>query len=155
VKAFNIGQNFYHAKLKTTVALIDGKRVRNMVLGLWEKSSEIAHGRNNYAWMVPMTRLLGLVGDVAGPSLEEAQYAKTLRAAFKSGEAWEQAAPPAIGAQPQAQAPRTPSAESAKPKVDVGSGPDAWREPSSQPMPLNEYDSDAGGPRSLDEVIID
>ena len=161
VKAFNIGRNFYHAKLKTTVVLIDGKRVRNMVLGLWEKSSEIAHGRNNYAWMAPVMRLLGVVGDVAGPSLEEAEYARTLRAAFKSGEAWEQAAPPAIGAQTQTQAPRIPSAESAKPaapakpKIDVRSGSDAWSGPAEPPSPPTPSNDDPGSPHSLDEVIFD
>ena len=72
----------------------------------------------------------------------------------------------------------------AKPKIDIHSGPDAWKSdpapmqapqiPASEPgtpadsrsepgvlksdpppIPPDEYDGDAGGPRSLDEVIFD
>jgi hypothetical protein len=83
--AYNIGTSFYHKHLKTTEGLIAGKRVRHMAVALWEKSSEIAHGRNQCAWMAPQSRKLGVVGEPNGPSLAETTYAKSLRDAFKQG----------------------------------------------------------------------
>lgn len=69
--AYNIGKRFYHEQLKTTEALIDGRCVRHMALALWEKSSEIAHGRNQYAWMAPRSRKLGVMGEPNGPWVAE------------------------------------------------------------------------------------
>jgi hypothetical protein len=188
--AYNIGKRFYNEHLKPTVALIDGKRVRNMTLALWEKSSEIAH-EHQYAWMAPLSRKLGIVGNPNGPSLAEVAYAMSLRHAFKQGRPWMSEPLPAIAAPPSAEAPRIPSADSAKPavpakpKIDIHSGPDAWKsdpapmqapqipasepgtpadsrsEPGvlkSDPPPISPDaydDDDVGGPRSLDEVIYD
>ena len=152
--AYNIGKRFYHEQLKTTQAMIGGKRVRNMTLALWEKSSEIAHGRNQYAWMAPLSRKLGVVGESNGPSVAETTYAKSLRDAFKQGRPWMSEPMPAIAAPPPTEAPRIPAAEPVTPKPDIRSGPDAWK---SDPLPIppNEHDGDAGGPHSLDEVIFD
>jgi hypothetical protein len=151
--AYNIGKRFYHEQLKTTEALIGSKRVRNMTLALWEKSSEIAHGRNQYAWMAPLSRKLGVVGEPAGPALAETTYAKSLRDAFKQGRPWMSEPPPAIAA-PSRETPQIPVSERGTPKPDIRSGPDAWKA-DPPPTPLDEYDSDAGGPRSLDDVIFD
>ena len=159
--AYNIGRRFYHEQLKTTKALIGGKQVRHMAVALWEKSSEIAHGRNQYAWMAPLSRKLGVVGEPNGPSLAETTYAKSLRDAFKQGRPWMSepppaivAPPPAIVAPPPTEAPRIPASERGTPKPDIHSGPDTSRS-DPPPIPLDEYDSDAGGPRSLDQVIFD
>ena len=86
---------------------------------------------------------------------------------------------------PPTEAPRIPASERGTPKPDIRSGPDAWKSdpppteapriPASEPgtpksdirsepgasksdpppIPPDEYDGDAGGPRSLDEVIFD
>jgi hypothetical protein len=183
--AYNIGKRFYHEQLKTTQALIDGKRVRNMTLALWEKSSEIAHGRNQYAWMAPLSRKLGVVGEPNGPSLAETTYARSLRDAFKQGRPWMSEPLPAIAASPPTEAPRIPGSERGTSKPDIRSGPEAWKSdppptegpriPASEPATpksdirsepgasksdappfrSNEYDGDARGPHSLDEVIFD
>jgi hypothetical protein len=100
-------------------------------------------------------------GQPGGPSIDFARFAKNLRASFKAGGAWASTPLPAIGGAPPMEAPRVPAAESAKPVVpakstnDVTSGPDASREQSLPPIPPDEYDGDAGGPHSLDEVIFD
>jgi hypothetical protein len=183
--AYNIGKRFYHEQLKTTEALIGGKRVRNMALALWEKSSEIAHGRNQYAWMAPLSRKLGVVGEPNGPSLAETTYAKSLRDAFKQGRPWMSEPLPAIAA-PPTEAPSIPASERGTPKPDIRSWPDASRSdslpteapqiPASEPgtpksdirsepgaskldpppNPPDGYDDDDDlGPRSLDEMIFD
>jgi hypothetical protein len=160
-KSCEIGQNFYRSRLKAVEAVIDGRRVRNMTLARWEMSSELMHGRNQYAWMAPKPTLVGVFGQPGGPSIELARAAKTLRDSFKQGRAWASEPLPAIAAAPPTEAPRIPSAEPEKPatpKIDARSGPDAWRdpaEPPSQPIPQDAYDGDAGGPRSLDDVIFD
>ena len=48
-------------------------------------------------------------------------------------------------------------AVTANPKIDVRSGLEAWRGPPdpSSPIPSDNHDGDANGPRSLDEVIFD
>jgi hypothetical protein len=159
-RSCRIGQDFYQSRLKEVKAAIDGKVMRNMTLGLFEMSSEIARDRS-YSWTAPKLSLIGVVGEPSGPSLEMARVARTLRDNFKQGRAWASEPLPAIAAPPPTEAPRIPSAEPEKPatpKIDVRSGPDAWREPaepSSQPTPQDAYDGDAGGPRSLDDVIFD
>jgi hypothetical protein len=125
-----------------------------MALALWEKSSEIAHGRNQYAWMAPLSRKLGVVGEPNGPSLAETTYAKSLRDAFKQGRPWMSEPLPAIVAPPPTEAPRIPAAERGTTKSEIRSRPDA-SDSDPPPIPPNAYDSDAGGPRSLDEVIFD
>jgi hypothetical protein len=59
-KSCQIGQNFYRSRLKAVEAVIDGKVVRNMTLALFEMSSELVHGRNQYAWMAPKPSLIGV-----------------------------------------------------------------------------------------------
>ena len=49
-RALKIGQSFYRSQLKTVEAVIDRKVVRNMTLGLFEMSSQIARERS-YTWM--------------------------------------------------------------------------------------------------------
>ena len=158
-RSCRIGKDFYQSQLKAVEAIIDGKVVRNMTLGLFEMSSEPARERN-YSWMAPKPILVGVFGQQSGPSLEMARVAKTLRESFKQGRAWASESLPAI-APPGMEAPRVPAAESAKPVAPakstnhVTSGPDASREHSSPPIPRDEYDGDASGPHSLDEVIFD
>jgi hypothetical protein len=157
-----IGQDFYRSKLKAVKAVIDGKVVCNMTLGLFEMSSENARDRS-YSWMAPKLTSVGVVGEPSGPSLEMSRVAMTIRHNFKQGRAWASGPLPAI-ATPPTEAPRIASAEperhaaSAKPKIDIRSGLEAWRgpaDPSSPPIPPDNHDGDVGGPRSLDEVIFD
>jgi hypothetical protein len=117
-------------------------------------SSELAHGRNQYAWMAPKPNLVGVFGQPSGPSLEMARVAKTLRDSFKHGRAWASEPLPAIAAPPPIVAPRIPASDRGTPKPDIRSGPDAWKS-DPPPTPPAEYDSDAGGAGSLDEVIFD
>ena len=131
-----------------------GSGVRNMTLALCEMSSELAHGRNQYAWMAPKPTQVGVFGQPGGPSIELARVAKTLRDSFKQGRAWASEPLPAIAAPPPTEAPRIPASERGTPKPDIRSGPDAWKS-DPPPIPPDEYDGDAGGPRSLDEVIFD
>ena len=161
-KNCEIGQNFYRLQLKAVEAVLEGKIVRNMTLGLFEMSSEIARERS-YTWMAPKPTLVAVFGQPGGPSIELARVAKTLRHSFKQGRAWASEPLPAIAASPT-EAPRIASAESdkraapANSKIDVRSGLQAWRgppDPSSPPFPPDNHDGDASGPRSLDEVIFD
>ena len=184
-KSCEIGQNFYRSRLKAVEAVIDGRRVRNMTLARWEMSSELMHGRNQYAWMAPKPTLVGVFGQPGGPSIELARVAKTLRDSFKQGRGWASEPLPAIAA-PTTEAPQIPASERVTPKPDIRSGLNAWKSdppptdasqiPASErgtpksdiraepgasksdpppPIPPDEYDGDAGGPRSLDEVIFD
>ena len=161
-----------------------GGGVRNMTLALFEMSSELVHGRSQYAWMAPKPILVGVFGEPGGPSIELARVAKTLRDSFKQGRGWASEPLPAIAAPPEA--PQIPASERVTPKPDICSGLDAWKSdppptdasqiPASErgtpksdiraepgastsdpppPIPPDEYDDDAGGPRSLDEVIFD
>ena len=160
-KSCPIGQNFYRSQLKAVEAVVDGRRSRNMALAQFEMSSELVHGRNQYAWMAPKPALVGVFGEPGGPSIDFARFAKNLRASFKAGGAWASMPLPAIAAPSPMEVTRIPATESAKPvarassTIDVTSGPDASREPSLPSIPSNEYDGDAGGPHSLDEVIFD
>ena len=122
-----------------------------MTLGLFEMSSELVHGRNQYNWMAPKPTLVGVIGQPGGPSIEQARVAKTLRHSFKTGGAWASEPLPAIAARPPTEAPRIPVSERGTPKPDIRSRPDAWK---SDPPPIspNEYD---GGPHGLDGVIFD
>jgi hypothetical protein len=179
-KSCEIGQNFYRSQLTTVKAVIDGKVQCHMALGLFEMSSEIERKRS-YSWMAPKLALIGVFGQQGGPSIEQSWVAKTLRHSFKQGRAWASDPLPAIAAPPP-EAPRIPAAERVTPKPDIRSGPDAWKsdppteasqipaseratpksdiraEPgvstSDPPISPDEYDN-AGGPRSLDEVIFD
>ena len=162
-RGLKIGQSFYRSQLKTVEAVIDGKVVHNMTLGLFEMNSEIERERS-YIWMLPKPTTVGVFGQPGGPSFEQARAAKTLRDSFKQGRAWASESLPAIAAAPPTEALQIPAEEfekpaaPAKPKIDVRSGPDAWREPaepSSPPIPPDQYGGDAGGPHSLDEVIFD
>ena len=150
-KSCQIGQNFYRSQLKAVEAVIDGQRVRNMTLALWEMSSELVHGRNQYAWMAPKPTLVGVFGQPGGPSIEQARVAKTLRDSFKTGGAWASEPLPAIAAPPPTEAPRIPAPEWGTPKPDIRARPDAWKS-DPPPIPPNEYD---GGPHGLDDVIFD
>ena len=122
-----------------------------MTLGLFEMSSELVHGRNQYAWMAPKPTLVGVFGQPSGPSLEMARSAKTLRDSFKQGRAWASDPLAAIAAPPPTEAPRIPVSERGTPKPDIRSGPDAWK---SDPPPIPPND-DYGGPRDGDEIIFD
>ena len=178
-KSCEIGQNFYRSQLKAVEAVVEGQRVHNMTLALFEMSSELVHGRNQYAWMAPKPALIGVFGQPGGPSMELARVAKTLRHSFKQGRGWTSEPLPAIAA-PPTEASQIPAFERVTPKPDIRSGPDAWKsgpppipasEPgtpkpdipsapgastsNSPPLPPNEYDGAAGGPGSLDEVIFD
>jgi hypothetical protein len=150
-RALKIGQNFYRSQLKTLGAVIDTKVVRNMTLGLFEMSSEIARERS-YSWMAPKPILVGVFGRPGGPSIELARIAKTLRDSFKQGRAWASEPLPAIAAPPPMEAPQIPASEGGTPKSD--SEPVASKS-NQPPIPPDEYDNDAGGPHSLDEVIFD
>ena len=152
-----------------------------MTLALFEMSSELVHGRSQYAWMAPKPTLVGVFGQPGGPSIELARVAKTLRDSFKQGRAWASEPLPAIAA-PTTEAPiRHPSrdAQARHPlwarRLEVGPaanggaadpGLGAWTpksdirsalgaSTSAPPTPPDEYDGDAGGPHSLDEVIFD
>jgi hypothetical protein len=180
-RGLKIAQSFYRSHLKTVEAVVDGKVVRNMTLGLMEMCSEIERERS-YSWMAPKPILVGVFGQPSGPSLEMARVAKSLRHSFKQGRAWASEPLPAISASPPTEAPRIPGSERGMPRPDIRSGPDAWKsdlpptetpqipapEPKadnrsephaskSDPPPTSpdEYDDDAGGPRSLDEVVFD
>ena len=170
-KSCEIGQNFYRSQLKAVEAVIDGRRVRNMTLALFEMSSELVHGRNQYAWMAPKPTLVGVFGQPGGPTIELARVAKTLRDSFKQGRAWASEPLPAIAA------PRRRARPEAPPDIrsgHVGSRTRRDRDPGRSPgrparhplgpgastsdpppIPPDEYDGDAGGPHSLDEVIFD
>jgi len=148
-KSCEIGQNFFRSRLKAVEAVIDGRRVRNMTLALFEMSSELVHGRSQYAWMAPKPIQVAVFGEPGGPSIELAWVAKTLRDSFKQGRAWASEPLPAIAA--PTEAPKIPASEGGTPKPDIRSGPDAWKAV-PPPIPPNEYDGDDGGPRSLDEV---
>ncbi|HZZ22831.1 MAG TPA: hypothetical protein VFE60_09760 [Roseiarcus sp.] len=152
-RGLKIGQNFYRSQLKTLEAVIDGKVVHNMTLGLFEMSSEIERERS-YIWMAPKPTVVAVFGQPSGPSIEMARIAKNLRASFKSGGAWASEPLPAITAPPPTEAPRIPASERGTPKPDIRSGPDPS---SSDPPPISPdaYDGDADSPRSLDEVIFD
>ncbi len=152
-KSCEICQNFYRSQLKAVEAVIEGKVVRNMTLGLFEMSSEITRERS-YSWMAPKPTLIGVVGQPGGPSIEQSWVAKTLRHSFKQGRAWMSEPLPAIAAPPPTEAPQIPASERGTPKPDIRSGPDASKS-DPPPIPPNEYDGDVGGPHSLDEVIFD
>jgi hypothetical protein len=115
-------------------------------------SSELVHGRNQYAWMAPKPTLVAVFGQPGGPTIELARTAKNLRHSFKQGGAWASEPLPAIVAPPPTEAPRIPASEPVMPKPDIRSGPDASKSDPT-PIPSNEYDDD--GPHSLDEVIFD
>jgi hypothetical protein len=152
-RALKIGQNFYRSQLKTVEAVIDGKVVRNMSLGLFEMNSEITRERS-YTWMAPKPTLVGVFGQPSGPSLDMARAAKTLRDSFKTGGSWASEPPPAIAAPAPTEASQIPVSERGTPKADTRSEPIASKsDPPS--TPAYEHDSDAGGPRSLDEVVFD
>ena len=104
--------------------------------------------------MAPKPTLVGVVGQPGGPSIELAWVAKTLRDSFKQGRAWASEPLPAIAAPAPTEAPQIPASERVTPKPDIRSGPDASTS-DPPPIPPDEYDDDAGGPRSLDEVIFD
>jgi hypothetical protein len=137
-----------------------------MALAQFEMSSELVHGRNQYAWMAPKLALVGVFGQRGGPSIDFARFAKNLRASFKAGGAWASTPLPAIAAPTPTEAPRIASAESGKPaappepaepKIDVPSGPEALRgkaAPSSPSNSRDDHNSEAGGPQ-LDDVIFD
>ena len=133
-----------------------GKGVRNMTLALLEMSSEIAHGRNQYAWMAPKPSLVGVVRPAGRTDASSWRgFAKTLRDSLQAGPARGRRSrcrrsPPRRRRRRRGSRPR--SAET--PKPDIRSGPDAWKS-DPPPIPPHEYDGDAGGPRSLDEVIFD
>jgi hypothetical protein len=152
-KNCEIGQNFYHSGLKAVEAVIEGKVVRHMALGLFEMSSEIDR-KGSYAWMAPKPTLVGVVGQPGGPSIELALIAKTLRHRFKQGRAWASEPLPAIAAPAPTEAPRIPASTLGTPKPDISSGLDASK---SDPPPISPDadDGGAGGPHSLDEVIFD
>jgi hypothetical protein len=124
-----------------------------MTLGLLEMGSEIARERS-YTWMAPKLALAGVFGQSSGPSLEMARTAKTLRDSFKQARPWASEPLPAIVVQMPTEAPRIPVAERGTPTPDIRSGPDAWKS-DPPPVPPHEYDGDAAGPHSLDEVIFD
>jgi hypothetical protein len=151
-KSCEIGQNFYRSGLKAVEAVIDGKVVRNMTLGLFEMSSEINRDRS-YIWMAPKPTLVGVVGQPDGPSIELAWIAKTLRDSFKQGRAWASEPLPAIAASAPMEASQIPAPERMTPKPDIRSG--AGVSTSDLPISPEGYDDDASGPRSLDEVIFD
>ena len=152
-KSCEIGQNFYRSQLKAVEAVIEGKVVRNMTLGLFEMSSEIERKRS-YSWMAPKPTLVGVFGQPGGPSIEQSWVAKTLRDSFKQGRAWASEPLPAIAAPAPTEAPQIPASERTTPKPDIRSGPAAWKS-DAPPIPPDVYDGDAGGPHSLDEVIFD
>jgi hypothetical protein len=152
-KSCEIGQNFYRSQLKAVEAVVDGQRVHNMTLALFEMSSELVRRRNQYAWMAPKPTLVAVFGQPGGPTIELARTAKTLRHSFKQGGAWASEPLPAIAA-PPTKAPSIPSSESKAPKSDIRSALGASTS-DSPPIPPDEYDGDAGGPHSLDEVIFD
>jgi hypothetical protein len=153
-KSCQIGQNFYRSQLKAVEAVVDGRRSRHMTLALFEMSSEIERERS-YIWMAPKPTLVGVFGQPGGPSIELARVAKRLRDSFKQGRAWASEPLPAIAAPPPSVEPaRIAPSERGTPKPDIRSGPDAWKS-DPPPIPPDEYDGDAGGPRSLDDVIID
>ena len=102
----------------------------------------------------PTPTLVGVFGQPGGPSIELARIAKTLRDSFKQGRAWASDPLPAIAAPPPTEAPRIPAPEWGTPKPDIRARPDAWKS-DPPPIPPNEYDGDAGGPRTLDEVIFE
>jgi hypothetical protein len=149
-RGLKIGQNFYRAQLKMVEAVIGGKVVRHMTLGLFEMRSEIARERS-YIWVEPKPTLVGVFGQPGGPSIEQARVAKTLRDSFKTGGAWASAPLPAIAAPPPTEALRIPVSERGTPKPDIRSGPDVWKS-DPPPIPPNKYD---GGPHDLDDVIFD
>ena len=99
-------------------------------------SSELVHGRNQYAWMAPKPTLVGVFGQPGGPSIDLARVAKTLRDSFKQGRAWASEPLPAIAAPPPTEALRIP-ADGVREACGAGearrstsrSGPDASREP--------------------------
>jgi hypothetical protein len=153
-KSCQIGQNFYRSQLRAVEAVVDGQRARNMTLALCEMSSELVHGRSQYAWMAPKPTLVGVFGQPSGPSLEMARSAKTLRDSFKQGRAWASEPLPAIAAPPPTETPRISVSERGTQKPEIRSGADAWKS-DPPPIPSAEYDGDAGGPRGLDEVIFD
>jgi hypothetical protein len=153
-KSCQIGQNFYRSQLKAVEAVVDGRRSRHMTLALFEMSSEIERERS-YIWMAPKPTLVGVFGQPGGPSIELARVAKRLRDSFKQGRAWASEPLPAIAAPPPSVEPaRIAPSERGTPKPDIRSGPDAWKS-DPPPIPPDAYDDDAGGPRSLDDVIID
>jgi hypothetical protein len=115
-KSCQIGQNFYRSQLRAVEAVVDGQRARNMTLALYEMSSELVHGRNQYAWMAPKPTLVGVFGQPSGPSLEMARSAKTLRDSFKQGRAWASEPLPAIAAAPPTGAPQIAAPERGTPK---------------------------------------
>ena len=133
----DVGLPFYHNQLKTVSATIDGKTVRSQVVALWEVSSEIAHGRNNYSWMQARPALVGVVGQPNGPSIEMVRFAKSLREIFKQGGAWDAVElPPLLAAPPARVALATPSKHpQARGKTTVASGKRVNWEPSEPPTP--------------------
>jgi hypothetical protein len=66
-KSCQIGQDFYRSQLKAVEAVVDGRRSRNMALAQFEMSSELVHGRNQYAWMAPKLALVGVFGQAPRP----------------------------------------------------------------------------------------
>jgi hypothetical protein len=125
-KSCEIGQNFYRSRLKAVEAVVEGKVVRNMTLGLFEMSSEITRERS-YSWVEPKPTQVSVFGQPGGPSIELARVAKTLRDSFKQGRGWASEPLPAIAAPTPTEAPRIPGSERGTSKPDIRSGPEAWK----------------------------
>jgi hypothetical protein len=167
-KQFSAARTFYHTKLKTITAVIDGKHARHKCVGLWEVGSEIVPGRNNWKWVAPTMTLLSVAGQPGGPSIELSWIAKTLRDNLKQGRAWASEPLPAIAAElvtskadirvePDASKSDPSQIPASKPrtaKSDIGSKPGASTS-HPPPIPPDGYADDAGGPRSLDDVLFD
>jgi hypothetical protein len=105
--------------LKAVEAVIEGKVVRNMTLGLFEMSSEIERKRS-YSWMAPKPTLIGVFGQPGGPSDVS-----------------------------KADLPPIPALKAGPAKSDIPAEAGTSTSDSS-PVPPDEYDDDASGPRSLD-----
>jgi hypothetical protein len=163
----DIGLPFYHQKLSTVSAVIDGKTVRSQVVALWEVRSEIAHGRNNYSWMVPKPTLAGVVGQPNGPSIEMVRFFKSLREIFKQGGAWDAVEPPPLLAAPPsrpalATPAKSPPIEQGRPrgKTSVSSGKRTNWEPTPPTPPIPpespeppKGESDYGVTRPFDDDV--
>jgi hypothetical protein len=84
--AYNIGQSFSRDADRVRVT-IDGETVR-VCGGLWLMSSELERDpQRGHTWYAPRFKLLGVLGEPAGPSLELVKQARDLRFEFKASEA--------------------------------------------------------------------
>ena len=90
--SYGIGRELY-SRSRRLKAVIDGREMRGCYLGKYAVTAERdpKSGKGNF---IPKVVLLGVVGEVTGPTLTEYRYASEARKWFKAGDDWALLEPP-------------------------------------------------------------